>query len=98
DIQFDFTEGAEESVVIGFAISKVLDSKNPQFPIGSTIFGPANWESLTILEGENKLAQVVNLSHTLDSEIPLSAYNSVLGLTGLTVWDSLNKIGDLKKG
>ncbi|KAF9192846.1 hypothetical protein BGZ51_004609 [Haplosporangium sp. Z 767] len=97
-IQHEFPEGAEETSVIGFAISKVLDSKHPKFPKGSTIFCPANWETYTLLETEQKLGEVINLDAALDPEVPLSAYNGVLGLTGLTVWDSLKKVGDLKEG
>ncbi|KAG0210967.1 hypothetical protein BGX28_008675 [Mortierella sp. GBA30] len=97
-IKFEIAEGATESPVTGFAIATVIDSKNDQFPIGSTVSGPANWESYTLLKHPQQLAEVFNLDKALDPEVPLSVYNGVLGLSGLTVWDSLNKIGDLKKG
>ncbi|KAF9956416.1 Prostaglandin reductase 1 [Mortierella alpina] len=97
-IKFDFAEGATESPVVGFAIAKVLDSKNEKFPIGSTVSGPAKWESFTLIDNPEKLAEVFNLDKALDPELPLSIYNGVLGLSGLTVWDSLNQVGDLKKG
>ncbi|KAG0063263.1 hypothetical protein BGZ89_009990, partial [Linnemannia elongata] len=39
-IKYDFSSGNEESPVAGFGLGKIVDSKNPAFPVGSTFFGP----------------------------------------------------------
>ncbi|KAG0278769.1 hypothetical protein BGZ95_003213 [Linnemannia exigua] len=97
-IVYDFSKGNKESSVAGFGIGKIIDSKNPTFPVGSTFFGPIRWESYSVLNKEQELSQSVNLDAGLDKELPLSVYNGVLGLSGFTVWDSLRRLGNLKKG
>ncbi|KAK3845809.1 MAG: hypothetical protein J3R72DRAFT_396746 [Linnemannia gamsii] len=97
-ILHDFSKGNKESSVAGFGIGKIIDSKNPSFPIGSTFFGPIRWESYSVLNKEQGLSESVNLDAGLDKELPLSVYNGVLGLSGFTVWDSLRRVGNLKKG
>ncbi|KAK3808032.1 MAG: hypothetical protein JOS17DRAFT_797000 [Linnemannia elongata] len=97
-ILHDFSKGNKESSVTGFGIGKIIDSKNPNFTIGSTFFGPIRWESYSYLTKEQGLSEAVNLDAGLDKDIPLSVYNGVLGLSGFTVWDSLRRLGDLKKG
>ncbi|KAG0381236.1 MAG: hypothetical protein J3R72DRAFT_487494 [Linnemannia gamsii] len=97
-IKYDFSAGNEESPVAGFGIGKIIDSKNPAFPIGSTFFGPVRWESYSVLTQEQGLGESINLDAGLDKELPLSVYNGVLGLSGFTVWDSLKRLGNMKKG
>ncbi|KAG0246929.1 hypothetical protein B0O80DRAFT_419220 [Mortierella sp. GBAus27b] len=97
-IKYYFPEGTDETTVGGFGISKVVNSKNAKFPIGSTFFGPVRWETFSVLDDPQELKESVNLDRSIDPEIPLSVYNGVLGLSGFTVWDSLNRVGDLKKG
>ncbi|KAG0292048.1 hypothetical protein BGZ97_005710 [Linnemannia gamsii] len=97
-ILHDFSKGNKESSVTGFGIGKIIDSKNPAFPVGSTFFGPIRWESYSRLTKDQGLSEAVNLDAGLDKDVPLSVYNGVLGLSGFTVWDSLKRRGDLKKG
>ncbi|KAF8948207.1 hypothetical protein BGZ47_006007 [Haplosporangium gracile] len=44
-----------ESSVTGFGIGKIIDSKNPTFPIVSTFFGPIHWESYSYLTKDQGL-------------------------------------------
>ncbi|KAG0006666.1 hypothetical protein BGZ65_005401 [Modicella reniformis] len=97
-IKYNFLEGSEETPVGGFGIAKVIDSKNTNFPTGSTFFGPVRWGTFSVLDDPQELNESVNLDRGLDPEVPLSIYNGVLGLSGFTVWDSLNRVADLKKG
>ncbi|KAF9144774.1 hypothetical protein BGX30_011538 [Mortierella sp. GBA39] len=97
-IKYDFSSGNEESPVAGFGLGKIVDSKNPAFPVGSTFFGPVRWESYSHLTKEQGLGESINLDAGLDKDLPLSVYNGVLGLSGFTVWDSLKRLGNLKKG
>lgn len=95
DIRHEFLPGTTQTPVIGFGIAKVLQSSNASFPVGSTFFGNLPWETYTTLSA-TALALVVPLQ--LDSELPLSVYNGVLGTSGFTVWDSLRRVADLKAG
>ncbi|KAG0076317.1 hypothetical protein BGZ90_008862 [Linnemannia elongata] len=97
-IKYDFSSGNEESPVAGFGLGKIVDSKNPAFPVGSTFFGPVRWESYSVLTQDQGLGESINLDAGLDKDLPLSVYNGVLGLSGFTVWDSLKRLGNLKKG
>ncbi|KAF9550720.1 hypothetical protein EC957_012037 [Mortierella hygrophila] len=96
-IRHNFAEGATETEVIGFGFSKVIESKNPNFHVGSSYyFGTLPWSSYSVL-GPQELFLNFNID-SIDKDIPLSAYSGVLGTSGLTAWDSLNRIADLKKG
>ncbi|KAG0309075.1 hypothetical protein BGZ98_005397 [Dissophora globulifera] len=97
-IRRDFPDGKTESTVVGFGISKVLDSNNVQFPVGAIVLGPATWEEYTHLADPNLLSEVILLDKVIDSRVPLSAYNGILGGSGYTVWESLKSTGNLKKG
>ncbi|KAG0217939.1 hypothetical protein BGX33_009101 [Mortierella sp. NVP41] len=94
-IRHEFPADAKETDVIGYGISKVLESKNPLFPVGSTFFGNVNWETYSVRHSST-LGLVVPLE--MDADIPISVYNGVLGTSGFTVWDSLRRVGDLKEG
>ncbi|KAF9582921.1 hypothetical protein BGW38_010577 [Lunasporangiospora selenospora] len=92
----DYT-AIDGSPVVGFGIATVVKSKNDEFPVGAILFGPLHWEEYTVLD-QMALAEGFRLDQALDRDVPLSVYNGILGLTGLTVWDSLNFVGNLKAG
>ncbi|KAF9081548.1 hypothetical protein BGX23_000747 [Mortierella sp. AD031] len=97
-IRHEFAAGAKETEVLGFAFGKVLDSKNPAYPVGSRhFFGNVPWSNYSVLKSGQDLAESVNIDG-IDKDLPLSTYSGVLGASGLTVWDSLRKVADLKKG
>ncbi|KAF9365811.1 hypothetical protein BGX34_008142 [Mortierella sp. NVP85] len=97
-IRYEFPEGETESHVVGFAISRVIDSKNPKVPVGALVLSPSHWESYTHVHDPQYLNDIVVLNDVANPNVPLSAYNGVLGLSGFTVWDSLKSLGNLKKG
>lgn len=66
----DFSKGNKESSVTGFGIGKIIDSKNPAFPVGSTFFGPIRWESYSRLTKDQGLSEAVNLDAGLDKDVP----------------------------
>ncbi|OAQ36722.1 NAD(P)-binding protein [Linnemannia elongata AG-77] len=96
-IRYDFAEGAKETEVIGFGFSKVLESRKPNFHVGSSyFFGFLPWSSYSVLRSQD-LSETFNID-SIDKDIPLSVYSGILGASGLTVWDSINRVADLKKG
>ncbi|KAF9966542.1 hypothetical protein BGZ70_002001 [Mortierella alpina] len=96
-LRYDYQEGSKESSVFGFGISRVIASNNAKVPTGALVISPSNWADYSVIP-KKSLSEVAVLDDVIDPKVPLSAYNGVLGVPGFTVWDSLNKIGDLKKG
>ncbi|KAG0229236.1 hypothetical protein BGW42_001690 [Actinomortierella wolfii] len=93
-IIYAFPEGEDESRVRGYAISRVLDSKNPNLPKGSLIFAPSFWEEYTHLHEPEFVRQAFALDQHEQFEkykgkIPLASYNGILGMPGLTAWGSI---------
>ncbi|KAG0223971.1 hypothetical protein BGW42_005432 [Actinomortierella wolfii] len=99
-IRYEFAKGQTEAPVVGFSISRVLESTLPKFPKGSLVLVPADWAEYSHIFDPQLLAEVVLIDRTLPGadKVPLSAYHGILGIPGLTVWDSLRKIGNLKAG
>ncbi|TBW29134.1 NADP-dependent oxidoreductase [Gramella sp. KN1008] len=72
-------------------VAKVVKSRNPNFNEGDHVIGMLDWKEQQLSTGENL--------RKLDTSLaPASAYLGVLGLTGLTAFLALDKIGDLKSG
>ncbi len=72
-------------------VSEVTDSKNDKFKKGDHVIGMLDWKKQQQHSGEG-------LRKVDPSMAPLSAYLGVLGLTGLTAYLALDKIGNLKEG
>ncbi len=83
---FELDKPLESNVV-----AEVLESGNPNFKRGEFVSGMLQWKQLQTSDGKgiNKIDK--NLA-------PPSAYLGVLGLTGLTAYLGLEKIGALKEG
>ncbi|KAF9956417.1 hypothetical protein BGZ72_002795 [Mortierella alpina] len=96
-LRYDYKHGSKESPVIGSGISKVIASNNAKVPTGALVISSSNWAGYSVVT-KKLLNEVSVLDDVIDPKVPLSAYNGVLGVPGFTVWDSLNKIGDLKEG
>lgn len=72
-------------------IAKVTDSKNKDFENGSFVHGMLPWKLKQKHTGKGL--------QKVDKDIaPLSAYLGILGLTGITAYVGLTKIGNLKEG
>ncbi|KAF9970464.1 hypothetical protein BGZ73_006817 [Actinomortierella ambigua] len=78
-------------------IAEVIESKNPDFPVGAIINAHIGWELYSHLtKDEAKGARV--LPNARESPIPLSSYLGVLGMPGMTAYSSLLEIGNPKAG
>ena len=83
---FQLNQPMESNVV-----AEVLESNNPNFKKGDHVAGMLQWKELQVSKG--------NGLNKVDGELaPLSAFLGVLGLTGLTAYLGLEKIGKLKAG
>lgn len=82
---------ALNEAMIGGAIGRVLKSRNPAFSEGDLIESMRGFREYFLSDGKG-------LSKLDPDGMPLIAYMSVLGLTGLTAYGGLLQIGALKDG
>ncbi|MBW3139751.1 NADP-dependent oxidoreductase [Ferrimonas balearica] len=75
----------------GGAVGEVIASNHPDFQVGQTVLHMLGWRDLALSDGTG----VTVVDPTL---APAQSYLGVLGLTGLTAWVGLNRIGQVKAG
>ncbi|CAI9108358.1 OLC1v1007931C1 [Oldenlandia corymbosa var. corymbosa] len=80
------------SPIKGFGVSKVLDSKHPNFNNGDLVWGETGWEEYSHIEKPDSFFKIEH------KDIPLSYYTGLLGMTGLTAYVGFFEIGKPKKG
>jgi NADPH-dependent curcumin reductase len=76
-------------VMRGGTLSVVEQSSNPDFKPGDIVSGIAGWQEYAVLSGGQKYPR---------GPVPLTAYMSVLGMTGATAYFGLLDIGKPKAG
>jgi len=80
-----------DEVISGGVVGEVVESQDDTLQVGDKVFGMMGWRRFNTVPA-SQLRQV-------DGErAPLSAYLSVLGLTGLTAYFGLMEIGKPKEG
>lgn len=72
-------------------IAEVIESKNPNFSKGEFVSGMLKWKEFQTVPG-------AGLNKVDPEKAPLTVYLGVLGLTGVTAFLGLEKIGKLKAG
>jgi NADPH-dependent curcumin reductase CurA len=82
---------ALNEAMMGGAIGRVLKSRNPEFNVGNHVESMNGFREYFVTDGKG-------LSKLDADGMPLVAYMSVLGLTGLTAYGGLLIIGALKDG
>ncbi|XP_023546481.1 2-alkenal reductase (NADP(+)-dependent)-like [Cucurbita pepo subsp. pepo] len=78
----------------GFGVGKVVDSGHPKFGKGDFVWGSTGWEEYSVLsrlESDN----LFKIDHT---DVPLSYYTGILGVTGMTAYAGFFEICCPKKG
>lgn len=85
-------------VMSASCLSRVVESRHPDFPIGTITRGLGSWSEYSIV-GSDGARQVPGLE-TLKPEagLPLSNYLSLCGTTGLTAYFGLLEVGQPKEG
>jgi NADPH-dependent curcumin reductase CurA len=79
---------------IGRAVGRVVASREPSWPVGAVVTHGEGWSTHATLRAQHPGARILQLH----DGIPLSAYLSVLGGTGLTAYVGLVEILRLKPG
>ncbi|KAF9976548.1 hypothetical protein BGZ73_008303 [Actinomortierella ambigua] len=85
----------------GFGVAEVVETKNKQFQIGDIVFGPSiTWDAYSLQKQPAKTLHILPNARQLaeQSKVPLTAYLGILGMPGLTAWQSFRLYGDLKAG
>ena len=72
-------------------VAEVVESNNQNFKRGEYVSGMLKWKQLQTSDGQG-------LNKVHKEMAPLSAFLGVLGLTGLTAYLGLEKIGNLQEG
>lgn len=79
----------------GLGVGVVEDSRDPNFSAGDRVSGELGWASRAIMKGKD-LYKLDPRIFTPD--IPISAALDVLGVSGLTAYFGLLRVGDLRPG
>lgn len=75
----------------GACIGKVIDSKNNEYTVGDYVLGDCGWREYWLSNGKNILK--------INSKVaPIQSFLGVLGMTGLTAYVGLVKVGKLIEG
>lgn len=80
--------------IFGYGVAKVLDSQHPDFMAGDLVWGTTNWEQFSLITTPKNLIKI-ELS---DTDVPLSYYVGILGITGLTSYVGLYEYCSPKEG
>ncbi|WP_160031645.1 NADP-dependent oxidoreductase [Paenibacillus sp. An7] len=78
-------------VIKGGAVGEIVESKSDKYKVGDKVIGMLGWQLFNTVD-DNKVTKID------ESIAPVSAYLSVLGLTGLTAYFGLLDIGQPKEG
>ncbi|XP_021741716.1 2-alkenal reductase (NADP(+)-dependent)-like [Chenopodium quinoa] len=77
----------------GYGVGKVVASGHPKFRKDDLVTGLLNWAQYVVVEDVNLLQKLLD-----PTEFPLSYHVGILGLSGLTAYAGLFKVGKPKKG
>jgi NADPH-dependent curcumin reductase CurA len=78
-------------VLEGRAIGKVTQSNHADYQVGDYVFGTEGWREFYLSTGEG-------LTKIEPKGAPVEAYLGALGMTGLTAYSGLLRIGEIKAG
>ncbi|KAH9619715.1 hypothetical protein KSS87_015827 [Heliosperma pusillum] len=87
-----FTPGL---AITGYGVSEVVESRHPKFKTGDLVWGVTGWEEYSLLTSPQQSQALFKIEHT---DIPLSYYTGILGMTGMTAYAGFYELGSPKKG
>ncbi|XP_059275880.1 2-alkenal reductase (NADP(+)-dependent)-like [Lycium ferocissimum] len=80
------------SPIIGFGVAKVIDSRDPNLKKGDLVWGKTGWEEYSVIQEPSALFKIEN------TDVPLSYYTGILGMTGVTAYGGFYEVCKPKKG
>ncbi|MGA9153514.1 MAG: NADP-dependent oxidoreductase, partial [Candidatus Nitrosopolaris sp.] len=78
----------------GGCVGKVVESKNKQFAVGDYVLGMKGWREYWISDGN----PASSISKIDPNRGPIQLFPGIFGMTGLTAYVGLLRIGQLKEG
>ncbi|KAH9613842.1 hypothetical protein KSS87_000379 [Heliosperma pusillum] len=87
-----FTLGAP---ITGYGVSKVLESRHPNYQKGDLVWGFTGWEEYTLVTSPQQAQMFFKIEH---KDVPLSYYTGILGMPGMTAYAGLYEVGAPKEG
>lgn len=75
----------------GSAVGEVVESRNPEIPVGSTVVHFLGWREYAVLDAADATVVDTGLA-------PPEAYLGVLGTTGLTAYAALTEVAPVREG
>ncbi|KAI4884984.1 hypothetical protein NFI96_020250 [Prochilodus magdalenae] len=89
----------EGDVQFGGQVAKVLQSKNPAFPVGSYVTAPCGWRTHTVTNGKAPFSQdMARVLPDWPKDLSLSLAIGALGMPGLTALYGLEEVLRVKPG
>ncbi|XP_045788824.1 NADPH-dependent oxidoreductase 2-alkenal reductase-like [Trifolium pratense] len=79
------------SPLIGYGVSKVMESGHQDYKKGDLVWGMTKWE-------EYSLVPATGMRKIEHADVPLSHYTGILALIGLTAYAGFFEVGTPKKG
>ncbi|KAK6138699.1 hypothetical protein DH2020_027561 [Rehmannia glutinosa] len=91
-----FTPGSLNSIqpIVGYGVSRVVDSSNPNFKKGDLVWGITSWEEYTLIKSPRNSIQ----NQETDTDVPLSYYTGILGMPGMTAYAGFYEVCSPQKG
>ncbi|XP_057781335.1 2-alkenal reductase (NADP(+)-dependent)-like [Salvia miltiorrhiza] len=80
------------SPIVGYGVSKVLDSSHTDYKKGDLIWGMTGWEEYTLIK------DLANSFKIQETDVPLSYYTGLLGMPGVTAYVGFLELCSPKKG
>ncbi|MED6179479.1 hypothetical protein PIB30_001242 [Stylosanthes scabra] len=80
------------SPLLGYGVSKVVESRHPDYKKGDLVWGITKWQEYSLVPS----SQIeFKIEHT---DVPLSYYTGILGMPGMTAYAGFFEVGLPKKG
>ncbi|PON46681.1 Alcohol dehydrogenase superfamily, zinc-type [Parasponia andersonii] len=86
-----YTFSTPGSPIIGYGVSKVLESGHPDFKEGDLVWGITQWEEYSLIRSTDILFKIHH------SDVPLSYYTGLLGMPGMTAYVGFYEICSPKR-
>ncbi|KAG9274450.1 prostaglandin reductase 1-like [Astyanax mexicanus] len=89
----------EGDVQFGGQVAKVIQSKNPAYPVGCYVLAPCGWRTHSVTNGNGLFGQIMTrVLPDWPQDISLSMSLGALGMTGLTALYGVEEVLQVKPG
>ncbi|KAK1591016.1 hypothetical protein Q3G72_000890 [Acer saccharum] len=79
------------SALKGFGVGKVVESGHGELKKGDLVWGLTRWEEYSLITNPESLIKI------LHTDLPLSYYTGILGISGMTAWAGFYQVCSPKK-